>query len=443
MRINGKRHLIVVIVVVICALIPHQGCKKKHAQPNIVLIVLDALRADHLPCYGYEKNTAPFISEIAKKSTVFENVFAASSWTAPATASIFTSLYPFQHGVTTGYLASRFLKIKLGRIPLKTQTIPEVLKTQGYRTYGVADNINIGEKIGFSRGFDRFRKFSYKEEHRMNQQLQEWAAEIKAQEKYFLYIHYNDCHAPYHKRAPWYEKRADHCENVMARYDSEIRYVDEKIKQMYRLFGWDKNTLLIITADHGEEFHDHQGWGHGKNLYDEVIRIPLMIQFPGPARIHKRIETNASHMDILPTMLSYLGIKSRALYSGVDLMPLISGEKHTSGERYIFSHLLKHGRQRQGRSKKQKLAFRATIHNQWKTILIDRFQESRKKELYNLAQDGQERVNLFWDNKNLANRLFFKYLNFEKRCKKYKQETSQVTLDKKQLEELKSLGYVK
>jgi arylsulfatase A-like enzyme len=112
-----------------------QGCKKS-PEPHVVLIVLDTLRADHLPFYGYEKNTAPFLSELASQGIVFENVFAASSWTAPASASILTSLYPFQHGVTTGFLASKYFKVELNRIPGKIKTITEVLKENGYKTYG-------------------------------------------------------------------------------------------------------------------------------------------------------------------------------------------------------------------------------------------------------------------------------------------------------------------
>lgn len=431
--------MVLITIFVICSVIFQQNCVKKSAAPNIVLIVLDTLRADHLPFYGYQINTAPFLSGIVSRSILFENAFAASSWTAPSTASIFTALYPFQHGVTTGYTASKFLKIKLNRIPAKIETITEVLREKGYKTYGVADNINICKKIGFTQGFDRFKRFSYEEEWKMNRQIKEWSQEIKAQKKYFLYIHYNDCHTPLHKRSPWYQEKEDHLDDLISQYDSEIGYVDAKIKEMFELFGWDKNTLLIVTADHGEEHKERGRWDHGKTLYSEVIRIPFFIYFPGHERIHKRIKVNVSNIDILPTIRDYLGIKSRDSDAGVTLMPLIKGKKNSPDNRYIFSHLLKHSRKRDGK----KAFHRATIFKEWKSIYLDKFQESYKKELYNLLKDPGEKNNIFRENRNLAGRLFIEFITFERRCKKFEQETEEVKLDKKKMEELKSLGYVK
>ena len=247
MSIKNNTSKYFLITALIIAFSIHQvNCKRKSSnEPNVVLIVLDTLRADHLPFYGYKKKTAPFLSEIASRSIIFENAYSASSWTAPATASIFTSLYPFQHGVTTGLKTSKFFKIKLNRIPEKIKTITEILKENGYKTYGVADNINICKDEGFTQGFDRFKLLPYEFETKTNIQLEKWAEEIKAQKKYFLYIHYNDCHLPYHKRSPWYQKKENERDDLISCYDSEINYVDAKIKKMYELFGWDKNTMLI------------------------------------------------------------------------------------------------------------------------------------------------------------------------------------------------------
>lgn len=437
---NNLKTFFVLCLVVVSALVFQQNCKKKTPEPNVVLIVLDTLRADHLPFYGYKNNTAPFLSQIASQGVVFENALAASSWTAPSTASILTSLYPFQHGVTTGYLASKFFRIKINRIPAKIKTITEVLKETGYKTYGVSDNVNICEKLGFTQGFDRFKRFPYDEEWKMNSQLKEWSAEIKAQEKYFLYIHYNDCHTPLHKRSPYYQKKEDPLADLISQYDSEISYVDAKIKEMYELFGWDKNTLLIVTADHGEELKERGRWGHGNTLYSEVIHIPFIIYFPGDERIQKKIKVNVGNIDILPTVRNFLRIKSSQVEAGVNLMPLIKGQKEKDFDnRYIFSHILKHNKKRDGK----KAFHRATVFKHWKSIYQDKFQKTIEKEFYNLKEDPGEKVNVFWENKNLANRLFIKFISFEKKCKKYTQEEADVKLDKKKMEELKSLGYVK
>lgn len=437
---NNIKTSFIVCLIVVTLLAFLQNCKKNTSEPNVVLIVLDTLRADHLPCYGYKHNTAPFLSQIASQGVVFENALSASSWTAPSTASILTSLYPFQHGVTTGYLASKFFRIKINRIPAKAKTLTEVLKETGYKTYGISDNINICRKLGFTQGFDRFKRFSYEEDWKMNSQLKEWSEEIKAQEKYFLYIHYNDCHTPLHKRAPYYREKEDPLTDLIAQYDSEISYVDAKIKEMYEFFGWDKNTLLIVTADHGEEMKERGRWGHGNSLYTEVIHIPFIIYFPKNDRVHKKINTYVSNIDILPTVRAFLRIKSSPVESGVNLMPLIRGKNEKDlNERYIFSHILKHSKKRDGK----KSFYRATIFKHWKSIYRDRFQEKMEKEFYNLKDDPGEKRNIFWENKTLANRLFIKFIGFEKKCKKYTQETADVKLDKKKMEELKSLGYVK
>ncbi|MCU0289333.1 MAG: sulfatase [Acidobacteria bacterium] len=416
----------------------YQNCKST-VEPNVVLIVLDTLRADHLPFYGYEKNTAPFLSEIASRGVVFENTFSASSWTGPATASIFTSLYPFQHGVTSGFFAGKFFKIEINRIPNHVQTLPELLKKNGYKTYCAANNPNICEEEGFAQGFDNFALFKDAHEKKMTLQLEKWASEIKTQKKYFLYIHYNDCHIPYTAREPWYEKKEKKRDDVLARYDSEINYVDEKIKKMYNLLKWDKNTLLIITADHGEEFWDHKKTGHGRTLYSEVIRVPLIIYFPGEKNANKKIKINASNMDILPTIRDYLGLKNTEVEEGMSLLPLIRNENNPQfHERWIFSHLLKHHKDNNG-----KIAYhKATIYQDWKYIYIDMFQEKYIRELFNMKEDPMDQYNVYEKNTKLANQLFAKYIEFEKKCRKFSQETQKINLDQKKMDELKTLGYV-
>lgn len=432
--------ILIVSILVSFSLIIINGCKEKTPEPNVVLIVLDTLRADHLPFYGYGKNTAPFLSHIASRGVVFENTFTASSWTGPATASIFTSLYPFQHGVTTGFFAGKFFKIEINRIPNCIKTIPELLKANGYKTYGVANNPNICEEEGFARGFDKFALFKDAHEKKMTLQLENWCNEIKSQKKYFLYIHYNDCHVPYTPRKPWYEKKEKKRDDIFSRYDSEISYVDEKIKKIYEQLGWDNNTLLIITADHGEEFWDHKKTGHGKTLYSEVIHVPMLFYFPGGHYANKRIKTNSSNMDILPTIRQYLDIKSNQAEEGINLLPLINGEKNNSqeNERYIFSHLLKHSRENDGTMAYHK----ATIYQDWKYIFVDKFQKEYRRELFNLKQDYNEQNNIYAKKMPLANMLFAKFTEFEKKCKKFPQETQKMDLDKNKIEELKTLGYI-
>jgi len=426
-----KKRMFLSIGIVLAPIFFLGGCTKK-LEPNVVLIVIDTLRADHLPFLGYEKNTSPFLTEIASQNIVFENAFSASSWTAPSTASIFTSLYPFQHGVVMGMAASKGHEIEINRIPEEIKTITEVLKENGYATYGVAENINIGKKMNFTQGFDRFKKFPYPK-NRINQQLMDWSEEMKSKNKYFLYIHYNDPHKPYHRRSPWYEKTENPRDDLVSRYDSEINYVDEKVKGLYEFFAWDRNTLLVITADHGEEFWEHDSQGHGGTLYSEVIHVPLIVQFPGEDNVRKRIPENVSNMDVLPTIRSYLGIKSKEVEEGIDLVPLIRGKGKSNSGRHIFSHLDR------TRQKKGDLKSIATIFEQWKLI----FKTEGGSELFNLKEDPMEKLNVYEKNIEMAGLLLSEFMEFEKNCKKFSQKRATVTLDEKELEELRALGYIK
>ena len=158
-----RRFSLGLIVLAFAAGVAEVGCDRDSAEwdGNIVLVVIDTLRADRLPFYGCEKDTAPFLNELVADSVLFESAWSTSSWTAPATASIFTGTYPNQHGVVTnlriaGLLEDRGEPIELNRIPESFETIPLFLRSQGYRTFGVSSNPNIDSRRGFDRGFDRF-----------------------------------------------------------------------------------------------------------------------------------------------------------------------------------------------------------------------------------------------------------------------------------------------
>ena len=414
---------------------------EKTGDPNIVLIVIDDLRYDHLPFYGYEKNTAPFLEKIASRSAVFDNAFATSAWTAPSTASIFTSLYPFQHRVVQGFVETKQLrktdpKIRLNRIPEKIKTIPEILQENGFRTYAISQNINVSRVMGFSQGFEMFKRiqFNSKNEREINDQLIEWSEKIKTGGKYFLYIHYIDPHKPFSMRAPWYQKKDDIIADTISRYDSEINYVDSMIEEMFKLFEWNSNTMLIVTSDHGEEFWDHDRTGHSRTLYSEVIKVPFLIYFPEKDRMYKRINENISSIDILPTIRSYLKIEKRELEEGVSLMPLIQKEKDVLKSRYLFSHL-----NRKANKKKFKGEFtvRATIYKNWKYISVN----NARRELYNLKTDPEESINLINEYPVISDDMASKFSAFEEHCKKYKRESVNIKLNKKRLEELKIQGY--
>lgn len=190
------------------------GCRKQRSRsrPNVVVVLIDTLRPDYLGFYGYKKETAAFLAKIAKKSFVFTRAFSTSSWTAPSTTSLFTSKYPHRHGVMEGFFANKIratalrktgkAEIFLNRIPKDLTVLPEIFKSMGYATFGMATNLNISDKIGFDRGFDLF---NYKHQAPA-EVVYEWVKQsqgrINNSKPFFLYLHPNDVHWPYHKHYP-------------------------------------------------------------------------------------------------------------------------------------------------------------------------------------------------------------------------------------------------
>ncbi len=407
---------------------------QKEKEYNVVLIVIDTLRSDHLSAYGYKRNTSPFIKKVSEEGVLFENAFSASSWTSPATASIFTSLYPFQHKVYMGLLAFLTAKqydtsVKIDRIPEKIETITEVFKKRGYSTFGIADNLNIGKKQGFDQGFDKLLTFEYKGADVVNEKLRGWKKDLMKSKKYFLYLHYMDPHAPYHSRKPWYREQKGRVAISKEAYDSEINYVDRYISEAYKEFGWDRNTLLIITADHGEGLWDHGKMAHGNSLYREEIQVPFIIRFPKGVK-PSRITTNVSTIDILPTIRDYMGFSGKTGYSGVSLMKLIKGEAADYKKRFIFSYLFKKIR--------HKVEYKAVIYKDlhYMSYLSD------KEELYNFKMDKFEKLNHILKSLKTAKILKFKFEDFKKRSKKYLRRSENYKLNKEKIEKLKSLGYI-
>lgn len=411
---------------------------KHPPRPNVVLVVIDTLRADHLPFYGYPKETAPFLSKLAARGVLFERAYAASSWTAPATASIFTSLYPFQHGVVMGFMAQLNMirsdpSIKLNRIPDLVTTLPEVFRRGGYRTFGVSDNINICRSQGFEQGFDRLVTLRHQGGRALNRRILDLEKEIRAGGPYFLYLHYNDPHIPYRIPLEEAEKTGDPVKDKKAVYDKEIAFVDSRLEELYERFGWSRNTLLVVTADHGEELMEREVYGHGKSLYNTVIHVPLLFFWPGRERIAaRRRGINVSTVDIMPTLISLLGFHRVKSQVGKDLSPELEGKAGAGGARRIYSHL-----HTWAGTPDQNL-WRACLEGDFKYM----FKAPDTHFLFDLKRDPGEDRNLYADEPRMAHRLATSLFAFEKSCPRYSTESIDFKLDTKSIEHLRSLGYI-
>ncbi|OGL40550.1 MAG: hypothetical protein A3C43_01430 [Candidatus Schekmanbacteria bacterium RIFCSPHIGHO2_02_FULL_38_11] len=434
--------------------------KKPVKDLDIVLISIDTLRTDHLGCYGYSRNTSPNIDRIAKEGVLFKNVISSSSWTSPAMASLFTSLYTSKHGVIHGVM-------KEGKVYSQEVfsdslvRIPTVLKKHGYFTMGFSSNPHMTKALGFSKDFDIFVYGKYFNARKINKAALGFKKKnLPKNKKLFLWVHYFDPHWKYNPMKPWIDEYSKNItmknfneiklkqnpkefimeyklkENkelikfLMDCYDSEINFTDEALGNLLRRLNLDKDkTLIIIVADHGEEFFEHNDFTHGNNLYNETLRIPLIIKFPRSMNVKgMSIKENVGIIDVFPTILDALNIPQESTFDGKSLLPLIVKRKGYD-KRVIMSELY--------RDKNTALS-----SNQGKWKYIHDYKDN-KTELFDLETDKNEKINLADKNsdvKQLMESHIVKFLDSLKGRSKIKREV--ITPDEKTIKELKSLGYV-
>ncbi len=449
------------------------GTSSRASNPNVIVVVIDTLRADALPLYGNSRNTSPFLSRVAESGVVFDTAWSVSSWTAPATASILTSLHPFQHHVEKGYRAYQQHQsgdneqtISLSRIPDSIETIAEAFHRQGYATFGIADNPNISPRMGFERGFDRFEMTEYKSAQRVNETLESWLEEIRGADSFFVYLHYMDPHMPYFHRAPWYEgsdpslakgtvvgesRRTDleppaaaavkrarkgdlepvkkFRQEALHAYESEILYVDFMIQNALELLNWE-DAVVIVTSDHGEEFLDHGNIGHAFQLYNELLQVPMLVRLPGADAPRGRVEQPVSVLDVLPTARDAAGLPASAQDQGISLLPLMAGE---TGEQRTFLASRLHPFLAEYRYK------RAVVDGKYKLIAET---PDGPRELFDLDRDSRELRNLAKERKGFVQKMFGAMQSAMEALPEFEEATAEpVTLSEEQRELLEALGY--
>lgn len=405
--------------------------------PNIVFIAVDTLRADHLPFYGYSKDTAPFITKLAQESVLFERAFSPSSWTAPAMASIFTSQRPAEHGVITGFFffKSRHKKgadIKLNVLPKAAVSLGEYFKSAGYTLFGAADNANISSTLGFSRGFSRFHTFRNRGANFVNRRAKRWKDLMLSSAPYVLFLHYMDPHAPYAERQPWYQHAEDERTRTKNAYDSEISFVDQHVQMLFEEFRWGDDTIVVFLSDHGEEFWEHGNLGHGRTLYRESIHVPFFIKLPGVKA--QRISADVGTIDVLPTLGDFLGLQPAPTWRGKSLMPIIN---EPTGEAAIKNKIW------------SELFFVPAIHRTSRRSVIAESHQliaSGAKppfsfELFNLHSDFAQTKNILGSEPDITKYLT-DLLTQPPSAEVLQSDGVTITLDDKALENLKTLGYV-
>lgn len=364
-------------------------------RPNIVVLMLDALRPDYTSAHGARAEASPWLGALAQRASVFDRCWSTSTWTAPACASLFTGLYPTEHGIVEGFMANSRRKERqeekgvahLAESGTRINTfapdmvlLPQYLREFGYRCFGFATNPNVGPEIGFDRGFEQFASLPEGTADQLAAGIEPWREDLIASEDpYFLYLHYMDVHKPYHERAPWFEpgEGRDEAEQAAAAYRSELRYMDEHLAKLAEQWGWDEQTLILVVSDHGEEFGEHGGIGHPFQMHAELNRVLWMTAGPGVQA--GRVKTPVALHDFLPTMLSWLSLDPPLETSGMDLSPLWRAEPAKSLQgRMLYAHRRK--------NKFHPLDQWAVNHERWRMILNDEGQLS----LFDIVTDPLE-----------------------------------------------------
>lgn len=348
------------------------ACRGRADRPNIILMLVDTLRADYLGVYGFEGEISPNLDRFAEESVVFLNCFSQSPWTKPAVASLFTSLYPESHGLTNHegkYWGDPSHEARMGILSDRAVTLAEALRERGYQTAAFISNPWIQAKYGFAQGFDVYDE-QYLVTNRkwpvdtLARKARSWLESRNPDEPFFLYLHFMDVHAPYpgsrsdfdtliespslgsdltltESEAPdirWknIENRPEWATNRMrrrlsywrARYASGVRTFDRRLASFLKSLsrtGEFNDSYVIVTSDHGEELFEHGDWSHGQNLFDHQLHVPLLIRNPKGQQGGRRVEKITELIDLMPTLLSIAGAESEAPMQGQDISSYFFG----------------------------------------------------------------------------------------------------------------------
>ncbi|MGE0641384.1 MAG: sulfatase [Thermoanaerobaculia bacterium] len=321
------------------------------AQPNLVLYLIDTLRADHLGCYGYAPPVSPRIDSFARESVLVREARAQSSWTKPAVATILTGLTPPGHGTER----------RSHRLPKRVETLAERLGSAGYVTAMFTTNPTVTERFGFDQGFDEFhylsqprgRRRGHVDSAEIHGSVVDWLDRRSDGRPFFLVVHTLDPHDPYRPREPFASRLAagidiesaccpkpaqlaglteaelvDRSRRSIALYDAEIAQNDEsfgRLRDVIERRGLGPRTAILLTADHGEEFFEHGGWRHGHALYEELLRIPFVLRLPGGAAAGRVVDGPIDQIDFTPTLLDLAGIGPVDGLPGESWLPWLMG----------------------------------------------------------------------------------------------------------------------
>ncbi|HEX2679077.1 MAG TPA: sulfatase-like hydrolase/transferase, partial [Polyangiales bacterium] len=436
---------------------------------NVLFIVVDTLRADHLPLYGYAKGKTPNLDAFAQDAIRFENAFSNASWTRPSFASILSGRY----------VASHRTMAKSDSLPDELTTMPEALRDAGFGTYGVVTNYNIAPFFNFHQGFDHYRYLeptfvlgandtaakllfiqfarqkietaraksgkvepgsAYQDASVVNQNVAQ-ILDSKPHTPWLLFAAYMDPHDPYfphpydgtgYARAAHQEPEAEEAPMLTKLYDGEIAFWDENFGHLIadlKRRGLYDDLTIVVTADHGEELHEHGGFWHGTTLYDEQVHVPLFLKLPGNQMHGNLVKHWVQSVDLMPSVLKLQGVE---IPKGVQGHDIFAGDSQTFAEESHEGNVLRSLRSLRGGSTVKVI-----------TANADNPRGLQPVELYKLDQDALEKVNLANDDKPLTTVMQSALDEQEKNAAlgRAAQKTVDVGSDANATERLRALGY--
>lgn len=465
-----------ILIIAFVYLFPIEKLKgKKHINSdrqyfNLIIITVDALRYDYLSIYNDSFNKTPELHKFAQEAMVFNNAYTPSPWTIPSLSALLTSKYPS----AIGQISGKGSQI----IPTQIKTLPEMLNNIGFNTYIFMHPYIIERCKGIIRGFDYVIPVPYITTYRMllNELLltkiwilpkpfylqpyqakyinkQVFCLHNKIKEPFFIWIHYFDTHLPYSSpeinikdksilkianinpldiRAGTIHLSNKDKEQLKQLYAKEINYVDKNIGSLFKYLKANNlydSTMIIFTADHGEEFWEHNNFTHGHSMYEEVIHIPLIIKFPKNINKVSKSNINVSLIDISPTILNILNVKNPYNYSGFNLLNIIDNPEEYQTRAVFAENTCFYNEKK------------AVIQNGYKLIIDD-----VKSELYNLINDPKENYPLI--NESIKNNLIPIFLRWQEENNVFRNMHSIIASQGKESSKelkliLKSLGYAR
>lgn len=434
-----------------------RGAEANLTRPNIVFILIDTVRRDHVGCYNYPRDTTPHLDAFAKQGAKFECMIATSSWTLPSLMSMFTALPPSLHQATT----------YMGKLARHAPTLAGELKAAGYQTAAVVSNPTANSRFGFGSGFDLYDDYTCSLPGELteaaasqavtspivNRAAMQWLDKQRDPKRpFFLFALYFDTHADYVPPPPYdtqfdpgytgsasgkemyYGDKSKYGQterkHVEALYDGELRFVDEHVGALLAkldTLGISRDALVVIASDHGEEFWDHGKTLHGHTLYDELIRVPFLIRWPDKIKPGQIVLEQYSLLGLMPTLLEAAGINKPQRSFGVSFLAPLLGKTRFVEQPAYFETQIGVPLLRGLRTSTHKLLWEAG----GRKIVFDLAEDSKETLPRTISQTGQavlsERLENWW-----------KRIDVEKQLMENPQQPE---LRQKLLEQLRDLGY--